>query len=119
MSEFKPTPGEWNQGASNEGSTCVWFHGIKEPEHQMGKDSEWIDCNTSDNAKLIADAGNTYHSTGMTPSQLAERVKVLEDALRTIIKDEITVYDDHDGCDCIVSMDTDDMIKVAEKALAK
>ena len=32
-------------------------------------------------AELLADAGNTYNTTGLTPRQLVERVKELEDTL--------------------------------------
>ena len=70
MSEFKPTPGEW-------------------------KIDTFLGCITTDESKMIGglsdltlcvNAGNTYHATGMTPSQLAERVKVLEDALRDLLE---------------------------------
>jgi hypothetical protein len=37
-----------------------------------------------DHAILIADAGNTYHATGMLPSEMAERIKELEDGLRDL-----------------------------------
>lgn len=37
-------------------------------------------------AELIADAGNTYNTTGLTPSQLVERVKELEEALSKLAK---------------------------------
>lgn len=39
-----------------------------------------------DHAILIADAGNTYHATGMLPSSMAERIKALDDALRRTTK---------------------------------
>lgn len=32
------------------------------------------------NATLYADAHNSYHATGMLPSEMAERIKALEDA---------------------------------------
>lgn len=38
-------------------------------------------------ATLFADAGNTYHATQMLPSEMAERIKALEDGLRNIIRD--------------------------------
>jgi hypothetical protein len=37
------------------------------------------------NATLYADAHNTYHATGMLPSEMAERIKQLEDALRNLV----------------------------------
>jgi hypothetical protein len=40
--------------------------------------------NDIDHAILIADAGNTYHATGMMPSSMADRIKALEDGLRKL-----------------------------------
>jgi hypothetical protein len=37
------------------------------------------------NATLYADAHNTYHATQMMPSEMAERIKALEDALGDIL----------------------------------
>jgi hypothetical protein len=37
-----------------------------------------------EDATLYADAHNTYHATQMLPSQMAERIKALEDGLRGI-----------------------------------
>lgn len=34
-----------------------------------------------DSAHLIVDAGNTYQATGLLPSEMAERIKALEDQL--------------------------------------
>ena len=52
----KHTPGPWTQGRSNTGRTCVWVGGSREPEHGLGPCSEWIDCETEANARLIAKA---------------------------------------------------------------
>ncbi|WP_228897791.1 hypothetical protein [Acidovorax sp. Leaf73] len=38
------------------------------------------------NASLIAEAGTVFHTTGLTPSQLVERVKELEEALHKLAK---------------------------------
>jgi hypothetical protein len=40
----------------------------------------------SDNLELIADAGNTYHATQMLPSEMAERIKALEDGIADAIE---------------------------------
>lgn len=56
MSEFKHTPGPWTQGYSNEGKCCVWLNGKTEPISDLGDDDDWIDCNTEENARLIAAA---------------------------------------------------------------
>lgn len=37
-------------------------------------------------AELLADAGNTYNTTGLTPRQLVERVKELEEALQQMVE---------------------------------
>jgi hypothetical protein len=43
------------------------------------------DCwGEEDDAVLYADSHNTYHATQMMPSEMAERIKALEDALNTI-----------------------------------
>jgi len=80
MSEAKPTPGEWKvapltpcrvntqSGAISIGWASNHDDGARELEAEA-------------NALLIADAGNTYNTTGLTPSQLVERVKELEEAL--------------------------------------
>lgn len=114
MIDGKHTPGEWSQGTSNEGSTCVWLHGIKEPSYQMGKDSEWIDCNTSDNAKLIADAGNTYNATGMTPSQLAEQREELLRGLKFAKEKRVELHNASDEYEFVNYAIIDDAIDKAE-----
>lgn len=52
----KYAPGPWTQGHSRIGKTCVWVGGLTEPEHGLGPCSEWIDCETEANARLIAKA---------------------------------------------------------------
>jgi hypothetical protein len=60
-----------------------------------------------DHAILIADAGNAYQATQMLPSEMAERIKALEDALRKLISacpalqcddfsHDASTYHDHD-----------------------
>lgn len=72
MSEAKPTPGEcWVDAHMNVISSAglVAFPGCS-----AGFDQK-------KNAHLIAEAFNAHHQTGLTPSQLVERGKELEEAL--------------------------------------
>jgi hypothetical protein len=41
----------------------------------------------NDHAILITDAGNTYHATQMLPSEMAERIKALEEAVQAILNE--------------------------------
>lgn len=83
MSEaIKPTPGPWSKGYSVNGACCVWLDGHTEPYADMGENSTWIDCETVGNATLIAEAGNVFHETGLTPRQLVDRMKAVESAMR-------------------------------------
>jgi hypothetical protein len=95
MSEAKPTPGPWyadkhgriwrrppsdlyENGGGVAGDKPLatvnkgWFG--------EGEEGYPVDANAS----LIADAGTVFHTTGLTPSQLVERVKELEETLSTI-----------------------------------
>lgn len=54
----KHTPGPMTQGTTNAGKTCVWLGGATEPQHEMGPDASWIDCNTAANARRIAACWN-------------------------------------------------------------
>lgn len=66
MSEFKPTKGEWK---ISKGEVC---YKSKEDDQSYGMLCP-LDIGDEANMELIADAGNTYHATGMTPSQLADQ----------------------------------------------
>lgn len=86
MSEAKPTPGEWLVI----GETFVYalndrgynrFNAQVQPGH-IEQEERTPAAELAANASLFADAGNTYNTTGLTPSQLVERVKELEGALR-------------------------------------
>lgn len=88
MSEaIKPTPGPWSRGYSVNGACCVWFDGHTEPHADMGENSTWIDCETVGNATLIADAGNVFHETGLTPRQLVQQRDALAAALEGCVQD--------------------------------
>ena len=49
-------------------------------------------------ADLIADAGTVFHTTGLTPSQLVERVKELEEAAKLVL-DWYEAENDHSKTD--------------------
>jgi hypothetical protein len=73
----KPTPGPWklDEDWDESGGTC-----IVNREHD-GVD--WDICHvysTKANAELIIDAGNTYHATGLLPSELAAKLKQDEES---------------------------------------
>lgn len=85
MSEAKPTPGEWKWDSDpikGDPLGRVRFRVVT-----MGKTITQCYYSSSDenaeaDARLIADAGTVFNTTGLTPSQLVERVKELEGALR-------------------------------------
>lgn len=79
MSEsIKPTPGPWTVAGENAVEPDVMWgecfvaqcFGFSDPDEALA------------NAILIAEAGTVFHTTGMTPMQLVERVKELEHALK-------------------------------------
>ena len=87
MSEaIKPTPGEWLidggtfvYALNEQGYNRFWAH------VQPGNSAPMESTTTAEMeavAALIAEAGNTYNTTGLTPRQLVERVKELEEALQ-------------------------------------
>lgn len=101
MSEMKPTPGPWY--AKNH---VVYTDAM--PKRVWGRDNEFSgpyivmqtglysspdDATTYANARLVAEAGTVFHTTGLTPRQLVEqrdalveRVKELEEALQYLMK---------------------------------
>lgn len=88
MSEAKPTPGPWEAIEKQDADPSEGSHFIRCSIGALGywrghkRDHE--DCNwilNGPDARLIADAGTVFHTTGLTPSQLVERVKELEEAL--------------------------------------
>lgn len=99
MSEAKPTKGEWV--FCDDGDWTISVNG----ESVMGDATyyPWVPSNKAD-WLLICDAGNTYNTTGLTPSQLVGRVKELEEALRNFT----------DGCSLSV-----DAGAIARAALSK
>lgn len=91
MSEaIKPTPGPWVAV----GSGGPWEQRISIRAANWGTVAavgvdpslpHW-DGPQRANARLIAEAGTVHHETGLTPRQLVERVKELEDTLDHMAK---------------------------------
>lgn len=88
MSEaIKPTPGPWTVVGSKTKYVesrirSGWVQeiasiGPTEADNGYGPQQEA-------NARLIAEAGTVAHETGLTPRQLVERVKEMEEALRNL-----------------------------------
>lgn len=82
MSEaIKPTPGPWHTSEVAKGLVVYdelgWAVADAKVFHSRRLPTE-AQCN----ARLIAEAGTVHHGTGMSPKQLVERVKELEEALR-------------------------------------
>lgn len=100
MSELiKPTPGEWYVQEPNtdedrnngERPIYTWRIRTEYPArlggvtgHEICEITHLNTGHEESDAKLFADAGNTFHATGQTPSQLAAQVKVLREALEKI-----------------------------------
>ena len=89
MSEaIKPTPGEWLidggtfvYALNEQGYNRFWAH------VQPGNSAPMESTTTAEMeavAALIAEAGNTYNTTGLTPRQLVEQARKLEEALRNL-----------------------------------
>ena len=93
MSEaIKPTPGEWRIDSG----TCVYalneqgynrFCAHVQPGNSAPMERTSVE-ELEAVAALIADAGNTYNATGLTPRQLVARVKELEEALQELLDRE-------------------------------
>ena len=78
MSEaIKPTPGPWKVSFTR-------FSHIESSHGAVVAICQKLNSlvTLQDNARLIAEAGTVHHETGLTPRQLVERVKELEEALR-------------------------------------
>lgn len=82
MSEAKPTPGPWvihptalHPAVRSVGTGEIGPRRICTVGSMNGNPVDKA------NARLIADAGTVFNTTGLTPSQLVERVKEMEEAL--------------------------------------
>jgi hypothetical protein len=67
----------------------------------------------SENATLIADAGNTFQQTNKLPSELAEANKELLEALKSILKShrQMSFEKDHHLNDTFIESKIDNLIK--------
>lgn len=90
MSEAKPTPGEWLLELEQNGGWCIFVGPTFDMDvhRTIASRGQWPHniAESHANAALLHDAGNTYNTTGLTPSQLVEqrdqlveRVKELEE----------------------------------------
>lgn len=66
-------------------------------------------------AALITEVGTVHHQTGLTPSQLVERVKELEEVARALVAYDEAEHEDH----VLLMLDYADMLKAARAALSK
>lgn len=110
MSEAKPTPGPWTTYLNTMDDVVI------RKMNAAGYEECVIARKVSHrDARLIADAGTVFHTTGLTPSQLVERVKELEAVVRALI-----AYDASDHSDGVLMMlSYADMLKAARAALSK
>ncbi len=83
MSEaIKPTPGHWIlDDADPDDAYRYVVHGDGDTFGCICRISTNGNANPEDDARLIAEAGTVHYETGLTPRQLVERVKELEDTL--------------------------------------
>lgn len=87
MGEAKPTPGPCyadGQVVHSDAVTCIAKFGDAYPDRRWSGTDFATEAHKEANAELFADALNVLTDTGLTPSQLVERVKELEEALSTI-----------------------------------
>lgn len=115
MSEAKPTPGPWEAIEKQDADQSEGSHFIRCSIGALGywrghkRDHE--DCNwilNGPDARLIADAGTVFHTTGLTPSQLVERVKELEEACKhcedLLMRHEINCINGEEIADTALAM---------------
>ena len=106
MSEAKPTPGPWyakNHVVHTDAMPKRFWGDANQYSGpyivmQTGLYSGPDDATTYANARLVADAGTVFHTTGLTPSQLVERVKELEEAAKLVL-DWYEAENDHSKTD--------------------
>lgn len=121
MSEaIKPTPGPLEASRNDEAVCGKWS--IRVPgqhpvvSYEIAEITGYrIDGSDEIDARLMAEAGTVAHETGLTPRQLVERVKELEEVVR-----ELVAYDESDHEDSVgMMLDYSDMLKAARKAISK
>lgn len=85
MSEMKPTPGEWIVSPMTPCRVDT-LNGAISVSWSSNHDGGAREREAEANARLIAEAGTVHHETGLTPRQLVERVKELEEALSGVVE---------------------------------
>ncbi len=77
----------WKTGSSPDGKSVVFLVG-DEPEHTLGPDENWIDCNTAANARRIVACVNACR--GIRTEALEHRVHALaaEDDTISVLKSQ-------------------------------
>ena len=86
MSEaIKPTPGHWIlDDADPDDAYRYVVHGDGDTFGCICLISTNGNANPEDDARLIAEAGTVHYETGLTPRQLVEQARKLEEALRNL-----------------------------------
>lgn len=117
MSEaIKPTPGPWTVDKAPPNALYRYVEcGEGDSFGYVCRISTNGNANSQDDALLIADAGNTFAATGLTPRQLVERVKELEEVARSLVAYDEAEHEDH----VLLMLDYADMLKAARAALSK
>jgi hypothetical protein len=123
MKKLNITPGKWflpvnhtyyepGSTASGKGDWNTYVNSDVGTEYCPARGSGPDGLTAQDNAALIADAGNTYNATQMLPSQMAERIRVLEHKLEVF--DQLEAY----GCTSAkIWLDSVERIKALEDGL--
>lgn len=120
MGEMKPTPGPWEATCSNEnGYYPEWFIRVPgEPpviSYEIAKIASYRPDGTDESdARLIAEAGTVFHSTGLSPVQLVEQ----RDELLAALKDLLNEVDE-DGIGASKNFGWQRVTEKARAALAK
>lgn len=93
MSENKPTRGPWfTDEAQPDDLFRYVMRGEGDSFGYVCRISTNGNANPESDARLIAEAGTVRGETGLTPRQLVERVKELEEALRRLLNAELDTH---------------------------
>lgn len=101
MSEAKPTPGPCyadGQVVHSDAVSYIAIFGEAVPRRGWSGSDYATNAHKDANAELFADALNVLTDTGLTPSQLVERAKELEEAAKLVL-DWYEAENDHSKTD--------------------